>query len=122
ETAYDDVLGAHYRQESFTSRAPGSSAPTSFVEVAGDARRTTEDVVVRFAPSPVAIRVPRGQTGDIYVAWLHDASSTEVRRIDAASYTAARDSLVRRWKERLAEGMTISVPERRVADAERAVL
>ena len=61
--------------------------------------------------------MPRGAEGTIYVAWAGDASV----RTDAAAYDTARRSVVEYWQERLAAGMTVSVPERRVENAVQAL-
>jgi hypothetical protein len=117
ETRYVDAAGARYRQESFAGRLPGSSSLVSFIRLTADARRSSSAVSIRFAPSAgpaVTYTVPRGTTATVYAAWPKAP-------LDAAAYDAARRAVVRYWQGRLSEGMTISVPERRVDDAVRAL-
>ncbi|HVM56040.1 MAG TPA: hypothetical protein VMT74_01165 [Gaiellaceae bacterium] len=115
ETEYADAAGDRYTQESFAGRLHGKLA--AFVRVTADARAAA--ATIRFTPSPVAVTVPRGETRTVAVAWSPSAGATT---IDAAAYDAARKSVVDYWNRRLAEGMTISVPEERVEDAWRALL
>jgi hypothetical protein len=152
ETRYLDADGARYRQESFAARIAGTGSLVSFVRVTIDTRRTGRAVRLRLSPSVSGLRrvgdelvrrgdtwmvfgsggrfdgsfvsfaVPRGVIRTVYVAWLNTPSPTALRTVGAASYTAARRSLVSYWRRRLSEGMTISVPEARVEDAERALL
>ena len=117
ETQYVDAAGAHYRQESFAGRLPGTSSLVSFIRVTADARRASSGVSIRFVPSAgsaATYSVPRGRTATVYAAWPSAP-------LDAAAYDAARRAVVRYWQGRLAEGMTISVPEQRVDDAVRAL-
>ena len=117
ETRYADATGARYAQESFAGRLPGSSALVSFVRLTADTRAATSAVHIRFARSAgpsVTYDVPPGRTATFYAA-LPSAS------LDAATYDAARSAVVRYWQRRLSEGMAISVPERRVDDAARAL-
>jgi len=115
ETAYTDAAGDRYTQESFAGRLHGKLA--AFVRLTADVRAAA--ATVRFTPSPVAVTVPRGETRTVAVAWSPSAAATTV---DADTYDAARKSVVEYWSRRLAEGMTISVPETRVEDAWRALL
>jgi hypothetical protein len=103
ETRYRDGHGRRYRQESFAIGHP----LVSYVQVAGGGA-----VQVTTGRSRVAGR------GVVYAAW----SGGRVRRIPAAGYEAARARTVAYWRERLGEGMTVSVPEARVANAQRALL
>ena len=116
ETSYVDAHGARYDEESFATHARGEL--TSYVQLHADARSSTSDALLRFAPSHVDVRVPRGSERTIRLAWR----SGEPQLVDASAYEAARSDLVRRWNTRLGQGMQVSVPERRVADAERALL
>jgi hypothetical protein len=105
ETRYRDARGRRYRQESFSFGRP----LVSYVRV---------DV-----PAGGAVRLAAGRsrvssTRTVYAAW----SGGAVRRVDAADYDAARGQTVAYWQGRLDEGTTISVPEARVANAERALL
>ncbi len=140
DTGYTDAAGARYRQESFAAYAPGTGALVSFVRIAVDARRARSGVTVRLTASPgaaaqlrfgaggrragasVAFRVARGATGTFYAAWLVRPAQAAGLALDPAAYAAARASVGTYWRSRLAEGMTIEVPERRVADADRALL
>jgi hypothetical protein len=89
-----------YRQESFAARAGGKLQ--SFVRVDGPA---------------VRIGTVRG-SGTTYARW----DGRRVVRVDAAAYEAARAQVIDYWTKRLDEGAQIVVPERRVLDAERALL
>ncbi|HUJ93132.1 MAG TPA: hypothetical protein VLW05_10565, partial [Gaiellaceae bacterium] len=115
ETQYTDAAGVRYAQESFAGRFHGKLA--AFVRLTADARAAA--ATVRFTPSPIAVAVPRGETRSVAVAWS-PASGAAI--VDAGAYDAARKSVVDYWNRRLAEGMTISVPEARVEDAWRALL
>ncbi len=95
QTAYRD-----YRQESFAATEDGRL--TSFVRVEG-----------------ARIRIGGlAGGGTLYARW----SGGAVSRIDAGAYAAARASVVEYWHGRLAAGAEIVVPERRVLNAERALL
>jgi hypothetical protein len=71
---------------------------------------------VRLAPLSIATRP--GSTRTIYVAW-HNGPA---RALTAEAYAGARQAVVSYWQARLSQGMSISVPEQRVEDAERALL
>jgi hypothetical protein len=114
ETGYTDASRVVYRQESFSTHVAGSRALVAFVHVAADARQATGDVLLRLGATVVPIHA--GTTADVYASW-----SGKVAMLDAAAYAAARDSLAGAWERRLAEGMQIFVPERRVEDAWRAL-
>jgi hypothetical protein len=75
-----------------------------------------------FDGSSVTYELPAGDDRAVYVAWLNSPSPTRSLRLDRAAYEAARESVIRHWQRRLAEGMTIEVPERRVLDAQRSLL
>ena len=105
ETRYRDARGRRYRQESFSFGRP----LVSYVRV---------DVPAGGAVRLVAGRSRVSSTRTVYAAW----SGGAVRRVDAADYDAARGQTVAYWQGRLDEGTTISVPEARVANAERALL
>ncbi len=106
ETRYRDARGRRYRQESFSFGRP----LVSYVRVDVPARRSA-------CASPPGARASR-RARTLYAAW----SGGAVRRVDAADYDAARGQTVAYWQGRLDEGTTISVPEARVANAERALL
>jgi hypothetical protein len=59
--------------------------------------------------------------GTVYAAWLTPATGRPPD-VDAASYAAAKLAVTSYWQGRLAAGALLSVPERRVMDAERALL
>src|SRR5262249_27068134 len=106
-TAYVDGVGRRYEEESFAARAP---ALTRFVSVevpsGGGVRRSSN------AGGTLA------GTSTIYAAWR----GGQPLAIDRGDYERARASVIRYWRERLAEGTTFAVPERRVLDAERSIL
>jgi hypothetical protein len=81
---------------------------------------------VRLSPSSARAAltsvVPRGSTRVVYAAWSSAPAPNALRAVTAASYTAARQSVVAYWGDRLSEGAQISVPEPRVQNAERALL
>jgi len=121
DTRYVDSAGVTYSQESFAGRRPGSDALVSFVRLTADARGASNGAVVRLASStgaPITQTVARGKAETTYVAWH---GGTSPARVDAAAYDAARAAVVRYWQQRLAEGMTVSVPEPRVENATRAL-
>ena len=120
-TRYVDSVGVRYVQESLAARVPETSTLASFVRLRADARRALGDTVVRFAPSagaPLRRVVAAGTLLDAYVSW----TPAGPKYVDRADYEAARSSLTRYWQDRLAEGASIEVPERRVLDAVRNVL
>ena len=110
ETRYTDAVRARYRQESFAARA---GRLVSFVQIAVDARQARHTVRLRLGHSSFTIR--RGALRTVYAAW-------PPRAVTPAAYAAARASVNAYWRERLADGMAISVPEPRVQNAERALL
>jgi hypothetical protein len=89
-----------YRQESFAARSGGRLA--SFVRIDG--------------PRP-GVGTLTG-AGTLFARW----SGGRAARIDAATYEAARTSVVEYWTGRLAEGAEIDVPDARVRNAYRALL
>ncbi len=152
QTRYVDTVGARYEQESFVARIPETSALVSFVRLEIDARRAARGVVVRFAssvaglrrtgstltrsgraqlafepggavsPAGVSYRVPQGTQRSILVAWLATPARLGGLVLDDATYAAARASVGRYWDARLAQAMSVSVPEPAVANALRALL
>jgi len=121
ETRYADAAGARYRQESFAARDPTTRALASFVRVTADARRSRRPVAVRLASPRGAVRlpVPRGAVRTVEVEWPLGGAP---RRVGEAAFAAARGSVVSSWRDRLAAGASVSLPERRVEDALRALL
>ena len=123
ETRYVDARGVHYRQESFSTRAGGTEPLTSFVQLAADAGHARVGATrLRFAASgggALAYAVPAGGARTVYIAWR---PPSRPRQVDEAAYSAARAAVEAYWGRRLAEGTTFVVPEKRVLDAERALL
>ncbi len=152
QTRYVDAGGVRYRQESFAGRLAGTSSLVSWVRLTADARGAARGATVRLAPSTrglsrvgptlehdrathlvfspggqltagsLVYRVPRGSSRTVYAAWLNTPSPARTARLDANTYDAARRTVVRYWQGRLTEGMTVTVPERRIVDARRALL
>ncbi|HEX6491013.1 MAG TPA: hypothetical protein VF002_06535 [Gaiellaceae bacterium] len=58
----------------------------------------------------------------IYVAWLDQPAALGTFELGQSTYDGARSSLIGYWTERLSEGATFIVPDRRVLDAERNLL
>jgi hypothetical protein len=88
-----------YRQESFAARLPNGRL-AAYVRVSG--------------PGAIAVGRIRGR-GTVYARWTRAA-----QRIDRAAYDAARQSVVDYWRKQVVA--PFEVPERRVLDAERALL
>jgi len=150
ETRYVDANGGRYRQESFATRIEQTRSLVSFVELTAEAPASSTtvrftasergltrsgDSLVRggstllafsaggsVAGSSVSYEVPRGSSRTVYAAWLSAPDESRAIALDKAAYESAKWSLVRHWQERLTEGLTIDVPERRVADAYRSLL
>jgi hypothetical protein len=103
------ILDVAYRdahEESFVGRVGRSLA--SYVHVSGR--------------STIRLVTSRGQElrgSDVYAMFVHDGA--RLRRIDAASYGAARASVVSYWSQSLAGSASFVVPETRVNAAERAL-
>jgi hypothetical protein len=150
ETRYVDARGVRYVQESFATRIAETRSLVSFVRLTADAG--SAGATVRFTPSgsglgadvnhigrrdethlvfgaggtfdgsSISFEVPAGDRETVYVAWLNSPSETRSFKVDGAKYEEARRSLVRYWDRRLAEGMSIAVPETLVRDAYRSLL
>jgi hypothetical protein len=88
-----------YRQESFAARLPNGRL-AAFIRVAGRGNIQVGRIHGR---------------GTVYVRWVRAA-----QRIDGATYEAARRSVVDFWTKRVVA--PFDVPERRVVDAERALV
>ncbi len=151
-TSYVDANGVRYDQESFATRGARTRKLVSFVKLTVDARRAAAASVVRFvsssrgtvvrgvrlrtengarlivspdgvaSPHGFTFRIARGTTGVLYADWLHQETNAPYLRADERTYAVARDIVSRYWERRLAEGTVFAVPEKRVMDAERAVL
>ncbi len=114
QTAYTDAAGVRHRQESFAARLAGRTL-ASFVEVTADARRARVPTLVRLGGLGYA--VAPGSTRTLHVVW-----DGRARAVDGDAYAAARESVRAHWDRLLARGASIVVPERRVMDAQRALL
>jgi hypothetical protein len=75
-----------------------------------------------FAGSSLRYGVPPRTARTVYVAWLITPGAAKPITPDGSTYEAARRSVTDYWERRLAEGMKIEVPEKRVLDAERSLL
>ena len=131
ETAYTDASGVRYTQESFAGRIAGARSIVSFVHLTVDATDAQAGAVVRFAASDPArllvddrapVHVARGETTDLYAGWVHQLPLLQPVHVNDRTYERARDGVVAYWNRRLADGAQIVVPEKRVMNAERAVL
>jgi hypothetical protein len=111
-TEYRDAAGGRYRQESFAARASGRLA--SFVRVTA-----TATAPARLSLGSVSLSVPTRSTRVVHVRWLPPDNPVIV---DPSVYWAARASVSTYWRDRLAGGASIEIPERRVSDAARALL
>ena len=93
----------------------------SFLRLTADARGASSGARLRLVSSgggsAVVADVARGDTTTMYAAWPGTASVPRTAKVDAAAYDAARAAVVGYWQQRLAEGMSVSVPERRVENA-----
>jgi hypothetical protein len=122
EASYTDAGGVGYREESFAGRASGTRSLVSFVHLVVDARAATPGALVRLVSSEGPARVvtvPPGTRLDVYAAW---SGADGFVPVDADSYAGARRRTVAFWSRQLARASLFDVPERRVDDAERALL
>ena len=120
ETAYRDAAGSRYRQESFAGRLPGSEQRVAFVRVDVRARDATRVRLAVAKGGALATSVPAGGEATVLAAW--EQGSRTLRRLDEQTYLAAREALVSAWRSRLAAGTSFQVPERRVMNAQRALV
>jgi hypothetical protein len=122
ETSYVDTLGTRYRQESFATRIGSEHSLSSFVRLVVDARSSGGSVSVRLAGGRKTLRlsIPAGAVRTVYLA--RPVSGGTPRLVGRDVWQAARGSVVSYWRGRLAEGAGLVVPERRVMDAQRALL
>jgi hypothetical protein len=120
-TGYVDGRGVSYRQESFTTRVPGTRGLVSFIRVTADGRGAVNGTTVRFAAplGSVSVGVRRGAVRTVTVRWPLTAAP---ETIGDDVYTAARRSVARYWRARVREGARFLVPEQQVMAAQRAVL
>jgi hypothetical protein len=152
ETSYRDAQGAAYRQESFAATIPALPGLVSFVRIRVDARQLDAPVDVRFVVSAAGVSavggrllrgrsvvllfspgghargasvvypVAPGESRTIVVAYLDRPAAVGSVGDLARLYRAARRAEVDYWEGRLRAGGSITVPEREVDDAERALL
>jgi hypothetical protein len=152
QTSYVDAGGARYRQESFVGRLPGTHVLASFVRLSVDTRAVGGAALVRLRPSVAGLRgtgatlgtasgtlllasrggsfdghairyvVPQGREITIYAVWLGDADRTDGYHAGAGLYDAVRKTVAKRWAELIAQRTRFDVPDRRIMDAERALL
>jgi hypothetical protein len=123
EVSYRDAAGARYREESFVGRLPPRRSLVSFVRISADARQARASVTIRLASSAGdvrALRVPRGGTGELDAAFVHEG--VKLAAIGGDGYAAARAFVVSFWDAQLAAAPSIDVPEPAVRDAMRALL
>lgn len=112
-TRYEDASGSLYAQESFAARtADGRLASYVRVEV-------TTIRPVRVRVGSLSIPVPRGVTRAVHARWTPGRRPVAV---GAEAYASARASVVSYWRDRSGVDGRVSVPERRVRDAMRALL
>ncbi|HSJ93168.1 MAG TPA: hypothetical protein VK896_03945, partial [Gaiellaceae bacterium] len=110
-TGYRDAGGTRYAQESFTTRH--ARRLTAFVEL------TAFGGPAELRIGGLSRRVPADATRTLYARWTPPAPAVA---IDASAYGAARGSVTRYWRARLARGMRFDVPEREVRDGARTLL
>ena len=131
ETNYVDASGVAYAQESFAGRIGGARSIVSFVKLDVDATRSTAGAQVVFKTAfpdrlvvdpPQPVVVAPGSTTTIYAAWVHQPPLLHPIHANAFTYTRARAALTSYWKQRIADGMQIDVPDEHVLDAERAIV
>jgi hypothetical protein len=123
EVGYRDRAGVRYREESFVGRPPGGRSLVSFLRVTADAGRSAVPVTIRLVASrggSVSRVVAAGETAELDAAFVHDRA--HVVEIGAGEYASARAQVSAFWDESLAERPSFVVPERGVADAERALV
>jgi hypothetical protein len=124
ETRYVDGQGARLEQESFAAPDPRDGSLTAFVRLDGNGSVARGDSEIRFVSSrgeDLEYLLPDRARTTAYVAWRLSGGGGPVT-LDRTSYEKARTSVVALWDQRLSEGTQLLVPERRVLDAQRAVL
>jgi hypothetical protein len=136
ETRYVDGAGVRYRQESFAARVGSGGSLVSLIRIDVDARRARHAAVVHLVATRrglvgaggelrgTTLRriVPRGRTATIYAGWTATAAPAGALQLDASGYAAARAGIVAYWRQQLAAGGSISVPDARVTAAQRALV
>ena len=140
-TTYTDGARVRYRQESFAAQTSETGSLVSFVRLDVDARRASKKVVqLRVATSvrklraslafsrggtvkrsTLTYRIKRGTRRTVYLAWINYPGRRGIE-VDAARYDRARRAVQSFWRQRVAEGTQIVVPERRVNDAYRNLI
>jgi hypothetical protein len=130
---------AGYAQESFAARLPETESLVSFVHVTGPGEiRLTPTVkglhrsgnrLVRGSRTYLVFSAGARWTGgslvfhrNAYGAWLVPAAPSRPWQLDPARYLQARASVGAFWRGRLGAGARFDVPERKVMDAERALV
>src|SRR4030095_9907334 len=124
ETRYVDGQGARLEQESFAAPDPRGGALAALVRLDGNGSVARGDSEIRFVSSrgeDLEYLLPDRARTTAYVAWRLSGGGGPVT-LDRTSYEKARTSVVALWDQRLSEGTQLLVPERRVLDAQRAVL
>jgi hypothetical protein len=115
------------RSTSNTTRIRFTPSATG-LEVVGERLRARGRTHLFFSPGgsfngeSVKFTVLPGTIQTAYAAWLHKPMSSDDLFLDELRYDEARESVRLYWERRLAHGATISVPEKRVADAQRNLL
>ena len=123
QTRYVDALGVSYRQESFAAPL-GRARLAGLVQLVVDARGASGTPTVRLESSlsRLTFSVRPGGVRTVFAAWPLGAGAGRPHLIGRRVSSGARESLSRYWERRLAEGTVLDVPERRVMDAQRAIL
>ena len=75
-----------------------------------------------FVQGVVRYTVPAGEQQTIYLEWLNAPSDARYVHANAATYDAARATVVNFWQSRLDTGATFDVPEPAIQNAERGIL
>jgi len=132
-----EVRYGGYREESFAARE--GEALASFIRISGPGAIALRPTVPglrrrgdRLVHGSRTYLVFDGQAqwdgraltfsrGPVYAAWLTPATGRPPD-VDAAAYAAAKLAVTSYWQGRLAAGALLTVPERRVMDAERALI
>jgi hypothetical protein len=140
-TTYRDGAGVRYRQESFAAHTAETGSLVSFVRFDVDASRASRKLVqLRIATSvrqlrrslafsrggtvkrsTLTYRIRRGTKRTLYLAWINYPGRRGIS-VDADRYDRARRAVQAFWRQRVAEGTQIVVPERRINDAFRNLL
>jgi hypothetical protein len=122
QTSYVDTLGVRYRQESFAARSGAGRTLASFVRLIVDARSASGIARVSFVGEgrTLSFSVRPGGVRTVYV--IRPVSGGTPKLTGRRRWDESRASLIDYWRVRLTEGASLVVPERRVMDAQRALL